>query len=75
MEKLQKDPLMLFPCPGCNAQLYFNPGHQQLECKYCGVKVSIDKGTEHIRENNLKLQLSVTGDPAVEIEQQVYKCR
>jgi DNA-directed RNA polymerase subunit RPC12/RpoP len=74
MEKLQKDPLMLFPCPGCNAQLYFNPGHQQLECEYCGVKVNIDKGTDHIRENNLKLQMSATGDPAVVVEQQVYKC-
>ncbi|THU33414.1 hypothetical protein FAM09_25010 [Niastella caeni] len=74
MEKLQKDPLLLFPCPGCNAQLYFNPQHQQLQCEYCGVKVTIDKGTDLIKENSLKQQLSETGDPAAVIEQQVYKC-
>ena len=74
MEKLQKDPLLLFPCPGCNAQLHFNPLHQQLECEHCGVKVAIDQGTDHIRENNLRQQISVTGNPDMLIEQQVYKC-
>jgi DNA-directed RNA polymerase subunit RPC12/RpoP len=74
MEKIEKDPLLLFPCPGCNAQLHFNPAHQQLECGYCGVKVNIDKGIDHIRENNLRQQLSVSSDPSVVIEQQVYKC-
>jgi DNA-directed RNA polymerase subunit RPC12/RpoP len=74
MEQVQKDPLLLFPCPGCNAQLHFNPKSQQLECDYCGVKVAIDRGTDHIKENNLRQQLSVNENPDVLIEQQVYKC-
>lgn len=74
MEKLEKDPLLLFPCPGCNAQLHFTPKDQQLECQYCGMKVNIDKGTDHIKENNLRQQLTTSGDASVVIEQQVYKC-
>jgi hypothetical protein len=74
MEQVQKDPLLLFPCPGCNAQLYFNPRHQQLECEYCGVKVNIDNGADRVRENSLRQQMSETGDPSVLIEQLVHKC-
>jgi DNA-directed RNA polymerase subunit RPC12/RpoP len=74
MEQVQKDSLMLFPCPGCNAQLYFSPEHQQLECEYCGVKVAIDNGADRVKENSLRQQMSETGDPAVLVEQQVYKC-
>ena len=63
MENVQKDSLLLFPCPGCNAQLYFNPEHQKLECKYCGTQVAIDQSSNQIREKSLKQQLSVAGDP------------
>src|SRR5690348_10407025 len=73
-QQLQKDPLLLFPCPGCNAQLYFNPKQQQLECEHCGTKVAIDKGSDHIKENSLRQQMAATGDPTVTIEQMVYKC-
>lgn len=73
-QQLQKDPLLLFPCPGCNAQLHFNPKQQQLECEHCGTKVAIDKGSDHIRENSLRQQMAATGDPTVTIEQMVYKC-
>jgi len=74
MEQTQKDSLLLFPCPGCNAQLYFNPRLQQLECEHCGTHVAIDKSTDLIKENNLKQQLSDKTDNAVTVEQLVYKC-
>jgi DNA-directed RNA polymerase subunit RPC12/RpoP len=74
MEKVQKDSLLLFPCPGCNAQLYFNPEHQKLECKYCGTQVAIDQSSNQIREKSLRQQLSVTDDPDAAIEQLVHKC-
>lgn len=74
MEKVEKGSLLLFPCPGCNAQLYFNPEHQKLECKYCGTQVAIDRSTNQVVEKSLRQQLSVTGDPDAAIEQMVYKC-
>ncbi|UYQ93956.1 hypothetical protein MKQ68_02460 [Chitinophaga horti] len=70
----KKDPLLLFPCPGCNAQLHFDPGGQQLECEHCGTRVAIERGTDQIRENNLHRQMVENTDPATTIEQQVYKC-
>ena len=74
MEQVQQDSLLLFPCPGCKAQLYFNPQHQQLECEYCGVKVAIDNGADRVKENSLRQQMSEAGDPTVVIEQKVHKC-
>jgi DNA-directed RNA polymerase subunit RPC12/RpoP len=73
MEQTTTAPLLLFPCPGCNSQLYFNPQQQQLVCEHCGTKVAIDKSTNQIRENNLKQQLS-GADTAVTVEQLVYNC-
>lgn len=66
--------LLLFPCPGCNSQLYFNAKSQQLVCEHCGTKVDIDKATDRIQENNLRLQLADGGDATVTVEQLVYKC-
>ncbi|MDF2192450.1 hypothetical protein [Paraflavitalea sp. CAU 1676] len=67
-------PLLLFPCPGCNSQLYFSPKSQQLVCEHCGTKVAIDKSTDLIKENNLRQQLNAGGDASVTVEQLVYKC-
>lgn len=76
MEQLpvEKDPLLLFPCPGCNAQLHYNPKHQQLECEHCGTRVAIESGIDNIRENDLHRQMTAAADPSVEVEQLVYKC-
>jgi DNA-directed RNA polymerase subunit RPC12/RpoP len=75
MENVQKnDALLLFPCPGCKAQLHFNPRQQQMVCEYCGTSVSIDKGTAQVKELDLKAQLMQTGEATAMIEQQVYKC-
>lgn len=71
---VQKDTLQLFPCPGCNAQLHFNPQRQQLECEHCGTQVAIEKGADQIRENDLHRQMSASADPSVTIEQLTYKC-
>ncbi|QEC42428.1 hypothetical protein [Pseudobacter ginsenosidimutans] len=75
MELTSTAPLLLFPCPGCNSQLYFNPQNQQLVCEHCGTKVDIEKSTNLIKENSLKEQLNGGSDAAaITIEQQVYKC-
>lgn len=74
MEKTTTAPLLLFPCPGCNSQLYFNPQQQQLVCEHCGTKVAIDKATDQVKENSLRQQLTGGTDSAVTIEQLVYKC-
>lgn len=74
MEQITKEPLLLFPCPGCNSQLYFNPQVQQLECEHCGTKVAIDKATDLIKENNLRQQFAGATDTTVTVEQLVYKC-
>ncbi|WP_295125249.1 hypothetical protein [uncultured Chitinophaga sp.] len=71
---VQKDALLLFPCPGCNSQLYFNPKLQQLECSHCGTRVAIENGADQIRENDLHKQMSANADPSVTIEQLTYKC-
>ncbi|MGE7775416.1 hypothetical protein ACQKLP_11870 [Chitinophaga sp. NPDC101104] len=72
--KTANAPLLLFPCPGCNAQLYFNPKLQKLVCEHCGTQVDIDKSTDHIREHNLRQQLQAGNDASVTVEQRVYKC-
>jgi DNA-directed RNA polymerase subunit RPC12/RpoP len=75
MELTSTAPLLLFPCPGCNSQLYFSPKDQQLVCEHCGTTVAIEKATNLIKENHLKQQLSgAATDTTVTIEQQVYKC-
>lgn len=75
MEQTTTAPLLLFPCPGCNSQLYFNPKSQQLVCEHCGTKVAIEKAANLIKENSLKQQLDGSTDPnVITIEQQVYKC-
>ncbi|WEK33594.1 MAG: hypothetical protein P0Y53_13970 [Candidatus Pseudobacter hemicellulosilyticus] len=74
MEQATQEPLLLFPCPGCNSQLYFDARQQQLVCEHCGTKVAIDKSSSQIRENSLKQQLTDAQDPTVTIEQLVYQC-
>src|SRR5690348_9319772 len=74
MEQTATASLMLFPCPGCNAQLYFDAKQQQLVCEHCGTKVAIDRATNQIKENSLKQQLGGATDASVTIEQLVYKC-
>ncbi|WP_153797784.1 hypothetical protein [Foetidibacter luteolus] len=69
------DNLLLFPCPGCNSQLYFNAASQQLECEHCGTKVAIEKAADKITENSLKQQLAAGSNTSgVTVEQMVYKC-
>jgi DNA-directed RNA polymerase subunit RPC12/RpoP len=74
MEQTSTAPLLLFPCPGCNSQLYFNAQQQQLTCEHCGTKVAIDKATNLVKENNFRQQLNGAADTTVTVEQQVYKC-
>jgi DNA-directed RNA polymerase subunit RPC12/RpoP len=74
MEQTAKAPLLLFPCPGCNSQLYYNAKQQQLVCDHCGTRVVIEKAADKIRENSLKQQLANAADPSVTVEQLVYKC-
>lgn len=74
METATQPPLLLFPCPGCNSQLYFSPKSQQLACEHCGTQVAIDKATDLIQENNLRQQLAGAAAPSVTVEQLVYKC-
>lgn len=74
MEQTATASLLLFPCPGCNAQLYFNPQLQQLACEHCGTQVGIDKATDLIKENHLRRQLAGAADSPVTVEQLVYKC-
>ena len=74
MEQTTTAPLLLFPCPGCNSQLYFNAQQQQLVCEHCGTKVAIDKATSQIKENNLRQQITGATDTATTVEQLVYKC-
>jgi len=67
--------IQLFACPGCNAQMHFNPKLQQLECDHCGTHVPIDSSTDHIKENSLRQQIQdAGGDPTVTVEQLIYKC-
>ncbi|WP_109699165.1 hypothetical protein [Chitinophaga deserti] len=70
----QHNSLLLFPCPGCNSQLYFSPKLQLLQCEHCGTQVGIDKAADQIKENHLRQQLQTGEDTAITIEQQVYKC-
>lgn len=74
MEQQTEAPLLLFPCPGCNSQLYFDARQQQMVCEHCGTKIAIDKAAQGIKENNLRQQLTDATDTSVTVEQQVYKC-
>ncbi len=74
MEQQTSASLLLFPCPGCNSQLYFDARHQQLICEHCGTKVAIDKASNLVRENELRQQISGAADTTVTVEQLVYKC-
>src|ERR1044071_6613760 len=74
MEKTSNDSLLLFPCPGCNAQLYFKPGSQQLNCQYCGTNVQIDNKTAPLQEFDLQPLLSVSEDTTATTEQITHKC-
>lgn len=74
MEQTSTAPLLLFPCPGCNSQLYFNPKQRKLVCEHCGTELAIDQATNLIKENDLRQQLNGSTDPSVTVEQQVYKC-
>jgi DNA-directed RNA polymerase subunit RPC12/RpoP len=74
MEQKTAAPLLLFPCPGCNSQLYFNAREQQLVCKHCGTKVAVEKAAGQIKENLLKQQLAGATDTTVTVDQLVYKC-
>jgi DNA-directed RNA polymerase subunit RPC12/RpoP len=74
MEQTTTTPLLLFPCPGCNSQLYFDAQQQQLVCEHCGTKVAIDRSANQIKENTLRQQLAGADNTAVTVEQLVYKC-
>ncbi|MGE5194253.1 MAG: hypothetical protein ACM3U2_17305 [Deltaproteobacteria bacterium] len=41
-----------FPCPGCGAQLEFNPAQRSLQCPYCGYAEKIDPSSAEVRERN-----------------------
>jgi LSD1 subclass zinc finger protein len=73
MEKTT-DSLLLFPCPGCNAQLYYEPGAQQLNCTYCGTNVPIKVSTEPVKESDLQSFLKWEGEGTEAVEQHTYKC-
>jgi len=66
--------MLLFPCPGCNAQLHFKPGNQQMNCQYCGTNVQIDNTTAPLQEFDLQPLLSVTENTAATTEQITHKC-
>lgn len=68
------DSLLLFPCPGCNAQLYYEPGAQQLNCQYCGTNVPINNSTEPLKESDLLSFLKWEGEGTEAVEQHTYKC-
>ena len=68
-------PLLLFPCPGCNSQLYFSPKDQMLVCGHCGTQVEIGQSKDRILEHNLRQQLEAGNDPSVTVEQRVYQCK
>jgi LSD1 subclass zinc finger protein len=74
MEKTT-DSLLLFPCPGCNAQLYYEPGAQQLNCTYCGTNVPIKVSTEPVKESDLQSFLKWEGEGTEAVEQHTYKFR
>src|SRR5262245_47503456 len=39
-----------FPCPGCAAELVYEPGTQQMSCPYCGTRVDITASTAVVEE-------------------------
>lgn len=51
---------MRYPCPGCSADLEFNPKAGQLKCPYCGTEVAVPQENQarEIRENDLHAFLS-----------------
>ncbi|WP_309709830.1 TFIIB-type zinc ribbon-containing protein [Armatimonas sp.] len=51
---------MRYPCPGCSADLEFDPKAGQLKCPYCGSEVSVpqENTAREIRENDLQLYLT-----------------
>jgi len=74
MEKTTTDSLLLFPCPGCNAQLYFEPGAQQLNCSHCGTNVPITTSGEPLKESDLQSFLKWEGKGTEAVEQHTFKC-
>jgi DNA-directed RNA polymerase subunit RPC12/RpoP len=74
MEKTTTETLLLFPCPGCNAQLYFEPGGQQLNCPHCGTNVPINTSGEPLKESDLQSFLKWEGKGTETVEQHTYKC-
>jgi len=66
--------LLLFNCPGCGSQLYFDAAKQQLQCSHCGTQVAIEKGTNLVKEKSLRDQITTGNDTAATVEQLVYKC-
>jgi len=74
MEQVKNESVLLFACPGCNAQMYFNPKLQELECTHCGTHVPIEKSSGNIKENSLQPQLNGAEDASAAVEQMVYKC-
>lgn len=51
---------MRYPCPGCTADLEFDPKVGQLKCPYCGTEVSVptENTARVIRENDLHAYLT-----------------
>jgi len=71
----RKEDIQLFACPGCNAQMHFNPKLQHLECEHCGNHKAINSSTSQIKESSLLQQrLDTDESDAITIEQLVYKC-
>ncbi len=67
--------LKLYPCPGCNAQLLFDPRVQELDCTHCGTRIRIDKGRDRITELDLRAQLRQAAAPGIlPVTQYVYNC-
>jgi DNA-directed RNA polymerase subunit RPC12/RpoP len=73
MEKTSSESFLLFPCPGCNAQLQFKPNTQQMACEYCGTNVKIDNANP-LQEKELQKQDFIAENLEAGKEDTVYKC-
>lgn len=48
-----------YPCPGCGAQLLFDPKGGALSCPYCGRTEAIPKSVDEVREQSYEAYLEV----------------
>ncbi len=51
-----------FPCPGCGADLLFEPKGGVLECPYCGRKEIIPESAEQVQERSYEEYLNLRSD-------------